>query len=110
MAKAAAATQPGALFVPHALVPISVGRSTVYVYPCVKSTMQPQERAHTYHITLTALTLQNLDLQLQLNTLGHQLNLQATVDGVVNDWLRFFNNHWYDFLPSNDPQLSHRHR
>jgi hypothetical protein len=59
--------------------------------------MQPHECAHTYHITLTALTLQNLDLQLQLDALGHKLNLQATVDGVVNDWLQFFNNHWYDF-------------
>jgi hypothetical protein len=97
MAEAAAAAQPGAPFVPCMLVPISVGRSTVYVYPCVESTMQPHERAHAYHITLTALTSQNLDLRVQLNALGHQLNLQATVDGVVNDWLRFFIDHWYDF-------------
>jgi hypothetical protein len=97
MAEAAAAAQPSAPFVPRALVPISIGRFTVYVYPCIKSTMQPHERAHAYHITLTALTLQNLDLQLQLDTLGHQLNLQAMVDGVVNDWLQFFNDHWYDF-------------
>ncbi len=62
MAEAAAAAQPGAPFVPRALVPISIGRSTVYVYPCVKSTMQPHKCAHAYHITLNALTLQNLDL------------------------------------------------
>jgi hypothetical protein len=97
MAAVAAAAQPGAPFALCTLVPISIGRSTVYGYPCIKSTMQPHKRAHTYHITLAALTLQNLDLQLQLNALGHQLNLQATVDGVVNDWLRFFNDHWCDF-------------
>jgi hypothetical protein len=59
--------------------------------------MQPHKRAHAYHITLTALSSQNLDLRLQLDTLGHQLNLQATVDGVVNNWLRCFQDHWYDF-------------
>jgi hypothetical protein len=74
-------------------MPISVGRSTVYVYPGIDSTMLPHERAHVYHINLTALTSQNLDLRLQLDALGHQLNLQATVDGVVNDWLWFFYDH-----------------
>jgi hypothetical protein len=62
MAEAAAAAQPGSPFIPHALVPISIGRSTVYVYLCVESTMQPHERAQAYHITLTVLTLKNMDL------------------------------------------------
>jgi hypothetical protein len=88
---------PGAPFAPRVLVPISVGRSTVYIYPCVDNSMQPHKRAHAYHITLTVLTSQNLDMRLQLDALGHQLNLQATVDGVVNDWLRFFQDFWYDF-------------
>jgi hypothetical protein len=94
MSKAAVIAQAGAPFAPRALVPISVGRSTVYVYPGINSTMLPNERAHAYHINLTALTSQNLDLHLQLDALGHQLNLQVTVDGVVNDWLRFFYDHW----------------
>ncbi len=55
--------------------------------------MQPYERAHVYHITLTVLSLQNIDLRLQLDALGHQLNLQAMVDGVVNNWLHFFHDH-----------------
>jgi hypothetical protein len=53
---------PGAPFALRVLVPISVGLSTVYFYPCVDNSMQPHERAHAYHITLTALTSQNLDL------------------------------------------------
>jgi hypothetical protein len=97
MSEAAVVTQAGAPFAPRALVPISVGRLTVYMYPCIDSTMLPHERARVYHINLTALTSQNLDLRLQLDALNHQLNLQATLDGVVNDWLRFFNNHWCDF-------------
>jgi hypothetical protein len=97
MSEAAVVAQAGPPFAPRALVPISVGRLTVYVYPCINSTMLPHERAHAYHINLIALTSQNLDLRLQLNALGHQLHLQAMVDGVVNDWLRFFNNHWCDF-------------
>jgi hypothetical protein len=97
MSEASIVAQAGAPFAPRALVPISVGWPTVYVYPCMDSTMLPHERAHVYHINLTALTLQNLDLHLQLNALGHQLNLQATVDGIVNDWLQFLNNHWCDF-------------
>jgi hypothetical protein len=88
---------PGAPFAPCVLVPISVGRSTIYVYPCVDKSMQPHKRAHAYHITLTALSSQNLDLRLQLDALGHQLNLQATVDGVVNDRLQLFQDHWCDF-------------
>jgi hypothetical protein len=90
MSEAAVIAQAGAPFAPRALVPISVGRLTVYVYPGINSTMLPHEGAHAYHINLTALTSQNLDLRLQLDALGHQLNLQATVDGIVNDWLRFF--------------------
>jgi hypothetical protein len=46
---------------------------------------------------MTALSLQNIDLRLQLDALGHQLNLQVTVNGVVNNWLRFFQDQWYDF-------------
>jgi hypothetical protein len=97
MTDAPAPAAPGAPFAPFALVPVSIGRTTVHVYPCMDSSMQPHERAHAYHITLTALSSQNIDLRLQLDALGHQLNLQATVDRVVNDWLRFFHDHWHDF-------------
>ena len=44
-----------------------------------------------------ALSLQNFDLRVQLDALGHQLNLSATVKGIINDWLRYFYDHWCDF-------------
>ncbi len=59
--------------------------------------MQPHEHVHAYHINLTALKSQNIEPRLQLEALGRQLNLQATVDGVISDWSCFFHNHWYDF-------------
>jgi hypothetical protein len=85
MTNATAPAAPGAPFAPCALVPISVGRTTINLYQCVDSSMQPQERAHMYHINLTALKSQNIEPWLQLEALGHQLNLKVMVDGVISD-------------------------
>ena len=46
---------------------------------------------------MTALLSQNIDLWVQLVALWHQLNLSATVEGVINDWLRYFYDRWCDF-------------
>ncbi len=81
-------------FAPLALVPVNIGRGTVDLYPVIDQTMATHEQAHAFHINNTALSLQNIDLQVQLDALGHQLNLSATVDGVINNWLRYF----YDWL------------
>jgi hypothetical protein len=97
MTNATAPAAPGAPFAPRMLVPISVGCTSVNLYPCVDSSMQPHNQAQAYHINMTALSSQYIDLRLQLDALGHQLYLQATVDGVVNDWLRFFQDQWYNF-------------
>jgi len=59
--------------------------------------MATHERAHAFHVNKTALSLQNIDLRIQLNALGHQLNLSATVEGVITDWLRYFYDFWCDF-------------
>jgi hypothetical protein len=55
MTNAAAPEVPGAQFAPRVLVPVSIGRTTINLYQCVDSYMQPNERAHAYHINLTAL-------------------------------------------------------
>ena len=83
--------QPASLsgpFAPRALVPINIGRGTVNLYPVIDQTMATHERAHAFHINKTALSSQNIDLRVQLDALGHQLDLSATVEGVINDWLR----------------------
>ena len=91
------APDSGGPFIPRALVPVNVGRSTVNLYPIIDPSMATHERAHAYHINKTALSSQNIDLRVQLDALGHQLNLSATVEGVVNDWLRYFYDRWCDF-------------
>ncbi len=75
----------GTLFAPRALVAVRVGPSIIMLYPVVDQTMLPQEQAHAFHYNNTALAAQNIDLWLQLDTLGTQLNLIAMVDGTIND-------------------------
>ncbi len=87
----------GTLFAPRALVPVRVGAFTIMLYPVVDPLMLPHERAHTFHYNKTALVAQNIDLRLQLDALGTQLNLIATVDGTINDWFQFFYDSWFDF-------------
>jgi hypothetical protein len=41
--------------------------------------------------------VQNLDLWLQLEASGTQLNLSPTVNGTINDWFQFFYDKWFDF-------------
>ena len=87
----------GTPFAPRALVAVRVGALTIMLYPVVDQSMLPHERAHAFHYNKTALAAQNIDLRLQLDALGTQLNLIATVDGTINDWFRFFYDSWFDF-------------
>jgi hypothetical protein len=87
----------GTPFAPHALVPVHVGVFTIMLYPVVNPSMLPHERAHAFHYNKTSLATQNIDLRLQLDALGTQLNLIATVNGTINDWFRFFYDSWFDF-------------
>jgi hypothetical protein len=90
-------TLHGTLFAPHALVPVSVDHATVNLYPVINPGMPVEERAHTFQVNKTALASAPVDLQVQLDALGQQLNLVATVNGVCDDWLRFFQDSWCDF-------------
>jgi hypothetical protein len=91
------APTPGTPFAPSALVPINVSRATINLYPVVNQTILPHKCAHVFHINKTALSSQSIDLRVQLDALGHQLNLSATVDGVINNWFRHFYNRWFNF-------------
>ena len=84
-------------FAPCTFVPVTVGRTAVNLYPAINNSMPPHKRAHAYHINVTAPSSQSIDLHAQLNTLGHQLNLRAKVDGVIQDWLLHFYDRWSDF-------------
>jgi hypothetical protein len=77
----------GTTFAPRALVPVAVGHTTVNLYAVIDPGMQVEERAHAYQINKTALASAPVDLRVQLDALGQQLNLAAMVDGVQDDWL-----------------------
>ena len=91
----ARASAPFAL---RSFVSVTVGRTAVNLYPVIDQGMPPHEQAHAFHINITALSSQSIDLCAQLNALGHQLNVSAMVDGVIQqDWLRHFYDRWSDF-------------
>jgi hypothetical protein len=87
----------GTSLAPKTLVPVSVGRTTVNLYPIVDTMMLVHEHAHAFQINKTALSLQALDLRVMLDTLGAQLNLSASVKSMIEEWLRFFQDSWFDF-------------
>jgi len=91
------AASSGGPFAPRALVPINISRATVNLYPVINQSMATHERAHAFHINKTAHSSQIIDLRAQLDALGHQLNLSATVEGVINNWLRYFYDRWCNF-------------
>ena len=84
-------------FVPRALVPVPVGRLQVHLYPTVDSSMPIFERAHAFHINKTALSNLPIELGLQLDILGTQMNSSASVEGMKADWFHHFNTGWKDF-------------
>jgi hypothetical protein len=87
----------GTPFALQALVPVHAGRTTVNLYAIIDPGMHVEEPAHAFQINKTALASTPVDLRVQIDVLGRQLNLAATVDGVRDDWLRFFHDSWSDF-------------
>ena len=83
MSDASIAPGTGGMFTLRSLVAVCVGSYTVNLYPVVKETMAVHEHAHTYHINKAALASQVIPIRLQLNALGNQLNLAATMDGLI---------------------------
>ena len=75
----------GTPFATQALVPVHVGCTTVNLYAIIDPDMHVEERAHAFQINKTALASTPVDLQVQLNVLGQQLHLAATVDVVRDD-------------------------
>jgi hypothetical protein len=87
----------GTSFTLKMLVPVSVGRTTMNLYPVIDTTMLVHERAHAFQINKTALLLQTLNLCVMLDALGAQLNLSVSVEGMIVEWLWFFQDSWFDF-------------
>jgi hypothetical protein len=87
----------GMSFAPKTLVLVSVGCTTMNLYPVIDTTMLVHEHAHAFQINKTALSLQALNLRVMLDALGAQLNLSASAKGMIKEWLWFFQDSWFDF-------------
>jgi hypothetical protein len=87
----------GMSFALKTLVPVSVGCMTVNLYPVVNTTMLVHKHAYVFQINKTALLLQALKLHVMLDALGAQLNLSACIKGMIEEWLWFFQDSWFDF-------------
>ena len=90
-------TTIGTPFAPQVLVPVLIGCMTVNLYPIVNHTMVVHKRAHTFQINKTALASQALNLRIMLDELGVHLNLSASVKGMIEEWLQFFQDSWFTF-------------
>jgi len=97
MTKATIAPVAGAHFTPRTLVAVRVSNYTVNLYTVMDETMEVHEHTHAFHVNKAALASQTINPRLQLDALGNQLNLAATVDGVIHDWLRYYQDNWYNF-------------
>jgi hypothetical protein len=85
MSDAAITPVTGGKFTSKTLVAVCVSSYTVNLYPVVEETMEVHEHAHAYHVNRAALASQNIHIRLQLDSLGNQLNLAATMDGVLQE-------------------------
>ena len=87
----------GSQFTPRSLVAVCIGSYTVNLYLVVDETMEVHERAHVFHVNKAALASQTIPTRLQFDALGNQLNLAATMDGAIHDWIRDYQDSWNDF-------------
>ena len=84
-------------FAPLDLVDVPVGRITVKLYPRITPAMPVHERAHAFQVNKAALKDLPTDLRLVTDALGAQLNASSTVEGILSDWRRYFNERWMSF-------------
>ena len=79
-------------FAPRELVPVPVGKHQARLYPTIDSTMPVHERAHAFHINLTAIKNVPGDLSVQLDAFGAQLNASASVKGNKANYFHYLYN------------------
>ena len=84
-------------FTPLDLVDVPVGRMTIKLYPKITPVMPVHERAHAFQVNKATLKDLPTDLRLVIDAFGAQLNASLTVEGILSNWRRYFNERWMDF-------------
>jgi hypothetical protein len=59
--------------------------------------MMVHECANAFQINKMALASQALDLCIMPDALGAQLNLRTSIEGMIKEWLQFFQDSWFNF-------------
>jgi hypothetical protein len=83
-------------FVPHQLITVSVGWYQLNLYPKLSPGASVVERAHAYQICKSALAALNIDIRVNFDALGLQLNCMVTINGLVFDFIQVYKDGWYD--------------
>ncbi len=84
-------------FIPHKLVPVTVGCIVAKLYPLLQSTWPVHKHVHAFKINKASLKSLPVDITLILNIFGSQLNSSTTIKSLIQDWQDNFNNVWVDF-------------
>jgi hypothetical protein len=91
-------------FIPEQLVPVSVRRYQVNLYPKLHPTASVVVRAHAYQICKSVLGALNINICILFDALGLQLKCMATINGLVYNFTQVYEEGWFN--PANLQVLS----
>jgi hypothetical protein len=83
-------------FVPEQLIPVSVGRYQVNLYPKLHPGALPVACAHAYQICKSVLAALNIIICILFDALGLQFDCMATINGLVYDFIQVYEEGWFD--------------
>jgi hypothetical protein len=78
-------------------VDVPVGRMIVKLYPKIIPLMPVHERVHAFQVNKLALKDLPTNLWLVIDVFGAQLNVSLTIEMILSNWRRFFQERWMDF-------------
>ena len=84
-------------FVPRKPEIVTIGRTSVSLYPKVDSSMTDPEKALAYQHNKTALASADLDQRARILTLAERLDLMLMAESGLADWERKLSRNWANF-------------
>ena len=84
-------------FVPRKPEIVTIGRTSVSLYPKVDSSMTDPEKALAYQHNKTALASADLDQRARILTLAERLDLMLMAESGLADWERKLSRSWAHF-------------
>lgn len=84
-------------FTPKKQEIVSIGRTSVSLYPKIDGSWPDAEKAMAYQQIKAALATADLDQRARILTLADRIDLMTTAESILADWERRLNRHWADF-------------